>query len=195
MPRPPGLVTSIDVDRRVLAEAQEHLRAFPDRPVELLHSDGREGHPAGAPFDRIVVTAATPDLEPAWLRQLLLLLGAHGGFILLIGIVIGFPWTRHEPAPVIARRPVDPFGRQFIYFFAAMPALLATVAGVVSGMPGPVGGIAPLVALSGLAIVIAAGDAIAPAEDHASSVTCGTPAPDRPRPARETPIRAAPCRG
>jgi protein-L-isoaspartate(D-aspartate) O-methyltransferase len=65
-----GPVTSLDVDRRVLAEAQEHLRAFPDRRVELLHADGRAGHPAGAPFDRIVVTAATPDLEPAWLRQL-----------------------------------------------------------------------------------------------------------------------------
>jgi protein-L-isoaspartate(D-aspartate) O-methyltransferase len=65
-----GPVASLDVDRRVLAEAREHLRAFPDRPVELLHGDGREGHPAGAPFDRIVVTAATPDLEPAWLWQL-----------------------------------------------------------------------------------------------------------------------------
>jgi hypothetical protein len=39
--------------------------------------------------------------------------------------------------------------------------LLATVAGVVLGSPGPVGGIAPLVVLSGLAVVIAAGDAIA----------------------------------
>jgi len=97
----------------------------------------------------------------AWLRQLLLLLGAHAGLIFLVGIVIGFPWTKYEPAPVIARRPVDPFGRQFIYFFASMPALLATVAGVVAGTPGPIGGIAPLVLLSGLAIVIAAGDAIA----------------------------------
>jgi hypothetical protein len=107
----------------------------------------------------------------AWLRQLLLLLAAHGGLILLIGIVIGFPWTRYEPAPVIARRPVDPFGRQFIYFFASMPALLATVAGVVTGTPGPVGGIAPLVVLSGLAIVIAAGDAIALSHQRVVIVT------------------------
>ena len=35
------------------------------------------------------------------------------------------------------------------------------MAGVVVGAPGPVGGIAPLVVLSGLAVVIAAGDAIA----------------------------------
>ena len=97
----------------------------------------------------------------AWLQQLILLLGAHAGLIVIIGIVIGFPWAKHEPAPVISRRPVEPLGRQFIYFFATMPALLATVAGVVVGSPGPVGGIAPLVVLSGVAVVIAAGDAIA----------------------------------
>jgi hypothetical protein len=97
----------------------------------------------------------------AWLRQLVLLLGAHAGLIVLIGIVIGFPRAKSEPAPVIARAPVEPFARQFIYFFATMPGLLATVAGVVVGSPGPVGGIAPLVVFSGLAVVIAAGDAIA----------------------------------
>jgi hypothetical protein len=97
----------------------------------------------------------------AWLRQLTLLVGAHAGLIVLVGIVIGLPWARPEPAPVIVRNPVEPFARQFVFFFALMPALLATVAGVVAGSPGPVGGIAPLVVLSGLAVVIAAGDAIA----------------------------------
>ena len=62
---------------------------------------------------------------------------------------------------MIVRRSVEPFARRFVFFFAFMPALLATVAGVVVGAPGPVGGIAPLVVLSGLAVVIAAGDAIA----------------------------------
>jgi protein-L-isoaspartate(D-aspartate) O-methyltransferase len=65
-----GSVVSIDVDRRVLAEAAEHLRSFPDRQVEFHHADGRSGWPEGAPYDRIIVTAATPDLEPAWLEQL-----------------------------------------------------------------------------------------------------------------------------
>jgi hypothetical protein len=97
----------------------------------------------------------------AWLRQLALLLGVHAGLVVLVGIVIGFPWAKSEPAPVIARAPVEPFARQFVFFFACTPALLATAAGVVVGSPGPVGGIAPLVVLSGLAVVIAAGDAIA----------------------------------
>jgi protein-L-isoaspartate(D-aspartate) O-methyltransferase len=64
------LVTSIDVDRNVLAEAWDHLRAFPERRVELRHADGRVGYADAAPYDRIMVTAATPDLEPAWLAQL-----------------------------------------------------------------------------------------------------------------------------
>jgi protein-L-isoaspartate(D-aspartate) O-methyltransferase len=66
----PGLVTSIDVDREVLAEAWDHLRAFPERQVNLCHADGRYGYGEAGPFDRIMVTAATADLEPAWLEQL-----------------------------------------------------------------------------------------------------------------------------
>jgi protein-L-isoaspartate O-methyltransferase len=66
----PRLVTSVDVDRKVLAQAREHLRRFPDRGVELRHADGRIPMPGGETFERIMVTAATPDLEPAWLEQL-----------------------------------------------------------------------------------------------------------------------------
>jgi protein-L-isoaspartate(D-aspartate) O-methyltransferase len=73
----PGQVWSIDVDRQVLSEAWEHLNAFAGRHVELRHADGRCGYAEAAPFDRIMVTAATPDLEPAWLEQL-----APGGLLL-----------------------------------------------------------------------------------------------------------------
>jgi protein-L-isoaspartate(D-aspartate) O-methyltransferase len=82
-----GRVLSLDVDRRVLAEAAEHLQALPDREVVLHHGDGRDGWPEEAPFDRILVTASTPDLEPAWLEQL-----APGGALLA-------PW---EPAAGLA---------------------------------------------------------------------------------------------
>ncbi len=72
----PGRVTSVEVDRDVLSEAWDHLRAFPDRQVQLREGDGRLGWPGDAPFDRIMVTAATPDLEPAWLEQT-----ARGGLV------------------------------------------------------------------------------------------------------------------
>ena len=40
--------SSVDVDREVLAEAWDHLRAFPERRVTFQHADGRAGYPAGA---------------------------------------------------------------------------------------------------------------------------------------------------
>lgn len=73
----PGRVLAVDVDREVLAEAAGHLEAFPERGVDLRHADGRLGCPEAAPFERLMVTAATPDLEPAWLTQL-----AEGGLLL-----------------------------------------------------------------------------------------------------------------
>jgi protein-L-isoaspartate(D-aspartate) O-methyltransferase len=66
----PGNVHSVDVDRGVLAEAAAHLAGFPQRGVQLHHGDGRSGWAEAAPFDRLMVTAATPDLEPAWLEQM-----------------------------------------------------------------------------------------------------------------------------
>ncbi len=73
----PSQVLSIDVDRQVLSEAWDHLHPFAARRVELRHADGRCGYAEAAPFDRVMVTAATPDLEPAWLDQL-----APGGRLL-----------------------------------------------------------------------------------------------------------------
>jgi protein-L-isoaspartate(D-aspartate) O-methyltransferase len=78
----PGRVLSLDVDRAVLAEAAAHLRALPGRGVTLRHADGRLGCPEAAPYDRLMVTAATPDLEPAWLEQL------AGGGLLLAPLVL-----------------------------------------------------------------------------------------------------------
>jgi protein-L-isoaspartate(D-aspartate) O-methyltransferase len=66
----PGQVWSVDVDREVLMDAASHLRAFPERAVMLRHADGRSGLAEAAPFDRIIVTAATPDIEPDWIEQL-----------------------------------------------------------------------------------------------------------------------------
>jgi protein-L-isoaspartate(D-aspartate) O-methyltransferase len=72
-----GQVISLEIDSRILDEAEEHLRAFPDRRVDLLRGDGRIGCPEQAPFDRILITAAALDLEPAWLEQLV-----EGGLLL-----------------------------------------------------------------------------------------------------------------
>ena len=102
----------------------------------------------------------------AWLRQIGLIFAAHAGLIVLVALVAGWPWPRHDPAPMIVRRHVDPFARQFIYFFAVTPAFAGTLAAVLIGLSGPVGGIAPLVILSGLLVVVAAGDGIEFSRQH-----------------------------
>jgi uncharacterized membrane protein len=96
----------------------------------------------------------------AWLRQIAFILAAHAGLAVLVSAVVGWPWVRREPSPLIVREPVGPFARQFIIYFAVMPALAATTVAVLAGWPAPVGGIAPLVVLSGLAMVLLAGDGI-----------------------------------
>jgi len=102
----------------------------------------------------------------AWSRQITLIIAAHAGLIVLVALVAGWPWPRQEPAPVIVRRAVDPFARQFVYFFALAPAFAGTLVAVLIGWSGPVGGIAPLVILSGLFVIVAAGDAIAFSRQH-----------------------------
>ena len=61
---------------------------------------------------------------------------------------------------MIARRPVEPFARQFVYFFTLHAGLAGDLCRGVLDVPGRSAAIAPLVVLSGLAVVIAAGDAI-----------------------------------
>src|SRR5262249_397628 len=53
----------------------------------------------------------------AWLRQIGLIFAAHAGLIVLVALVAGWPWPRPGPAPVIVRPTIDPFARQFVYFF------------------------------------------------------------------------------
>ncbi len=102
----------------------------------------------------------------AWMRQVALILAAHAGLAVLVSAVVGWPWVTEEPSPVIVRAPVDPFARQFILYFALVPALVATTAAVLAGWPSPVGGTAPLVVFSGLAIVLLAGNGIELSHQH-----------------------------
>ena len=67
---------------------------------------------------------------------------------------------RRASAPAVERVPVEPFAKNFVYFFALAPAFVATLLAVLLGRPAPVGGAAPMVVLSGLAVIVAAGDMI-----------------------------------
>jgi len=103
--------------------------------------------------------AATGRLSPAlWLIFALLL--THLGLALLVALTSGWPRHPRERAPEIDRNPVDPFARIFVLVFALAPALMAVVIAFASGRLGPLGSLAPLVVLSGLAVIVAAGDKI-----------------------------------
>ncbi|MEQ8675004.1 MAG: protein-L-isoaspartate O-methyltransferase [Aggregatilineales bacterium] len=66
-----GHVVSIDIDDDLVSAAQSHLVASGyDKNVTLVTADGVAGYPKGAPYDRIILTAAGWDISPAWDAQL-----------------------------------------------------------------------------------------------------------------------------
>jgi protein-L-isoaspartate(D-aspartate) O-methyltransferase len=78
-------VVTMDTNRQVVAEAREALgRLGLDGQVTVVHGDGYDGWPAGAPYDRVIVTCGCAGLSPRWLAQLApgglaLVPVAHGG--------------------------------------------------------------------------------------------------------------------
>jgi hypothetical protein len=103
--------------------------------------------------------AAAGRLSPGmWLCLALVL--THLGLALLVTLTSGWPRHPRERAPEIDRNPVEPFARTFIFVFALAPALMAIAVAFASGRLGPLDRVAPLVVLSGLAVVVAAGDKV-----------------------------------
>ncbi|MDO8878774.1 MAG: glycosyltransferase family 39 protein [Pseudolabrys sp.] len=106
--------------------------------------------------------AASGELSPAlWLG--VLLLASHLGLVLLVALASGWPRQRRERAPEIDRPPAETAARRYVYFFALAPAICALALAFAGGTVWPlgaVGSLAPLVLLSGLAVVVAAGDRV-----------------------------------
>jgi protein-L-isoaspartate(D-aspartate) O-methyltransferase len=65
-----GLVVAIDIDATTLAFARENLERAGYTDVVLIHGDGGLGDPEHAPYDRICVTAACPDVPQPLIEQL-----------------------------------------------------------------------------------------------------------------------------
>jgi protein-L-isoaspartate(D-aspartate) O-methyltransferase len=77
-----GNVVSVEIDAAVTEQAWSALKRAGLGP-EVVHGDGREGWPAGAPYDRVIVTAGVRVIPPSWLEQT-----RPGGLILA-------PWGTH----------------------------------------------------------------------------------------------------
>lgn len=61
---------SIERHRPLLAEAEARFRRLRLHNITCRLGDGSRGWPEQAPFDRIIVTAAAPDIPPALIEQL-----------------------------------------------------------------------------------------------------------------------------
>jgi hypothetical protein len=117
---------------------------------------------AQAALDRLAEAQAARGNISASGKLIGALLVAHAGLVILIILASGWPLRRSDPMPPpLERKAVDPFAAKFVILFAWAPAVAAAVVAVVLGAGEPVGGVALLVVLSGLAVVVAAGSAIA----------------------------------
>src|SRR5665213_3077666 len=103
----------------------------------------------------VFASTFTPGL---WLIGALMF--THLGLFLLAGLASGWPRRRRAEAPEIDRNPVEAFARGFVYFFALMPSVAAVGFVIASGCIGPLQRLAPLVVLSGLALIVFAGDRV-----------------------------------
>lgn len=61
-------VTTIEFDPDLAENARKALRQA-GHPVEVVTGDGVDGHPANAPYDRVIATAAICELPYAWVEQ------------------------------------------------------------------------------------------------------------------------------
>jgi len=119
------------------------------------------GDGLGPTLARLRGASAAGENTVAWLRLVVAIVLAHAGLAVLVVLASGWPRSRAQPAPAIARLPADLFAFTFVKVFALVPALLATIVAVLVGDHEPIGGAPPLLVLSGLAVVAAAGDNIA----------------------------------
>ncbi len=119
-----------------------------------------------AGFDPLPAIKAIPGLMigekrlMSWANLLLLLVFSHAGLVVLAAVAGGVLAGKRASAPAVERVPIEPFAKAFVYVFALAPAFVATLLAVLLGRPAPVGGAAPIVVLSGLAVVVFAGDLI-----------------------------------
>jgi hypothetical protein len=93
------------------------------------------------------------------------LIATHLGLALLVGLAI-WPRKRRLRPPEVYRNPVEPLARRFVYFFALAPGILAVAIAFATRHLGPMDRIAPLVVLSGLAVIVSAGDRVLLYREH-----------------------------
>jgi protein-L-isoaspartate(D-aspartate) O-methyltransferase len=67
---PQGKITGVEVIAELVAQSRRDLAALGIANVEIVAGDGALGHAAGAPYDRMIVTAGCNDLPLAFYDEL-----------------------------------------------------------------------------------------------------------------------------
>jgi hypothetical protein len=114
----------------------------------------------GPVWERLKSSDAADSNLISWVRLVGGIVLAHAGVLLLVAFAVGWWRAPRVAMPTFIRPTIDPFARSFVLSLAIAPAVVATLIAAVVGESVPVGGIAPYVTLSGLAVVVLAGDAI-----------------------------------
>ena len=109
---------------------------------------------------RLPTSLALEDGLWRWLDILSTLALALAGVVLLVIVNSRRLSEEGERAPVIYRPAVDPTGRNFVYCFALLPPLVFSVLGALLDAPSLIVGSGTVLLLSGLGVVVAAGDLV-----------------------------------
>jgi hypothetical protein len=88
------------------------------------------------------------------------LLLAISGIVLLTMLNSGWFGRKAQEAPILYRPPVDRLARDYVYFFAIAPALAGSLIAGLFNLDRVAGGAGIALMVSGLAVIVAAGDLI-----------------------------------
>jgi hypothetical protein len=95
-----------------------------------------------------------------WGALLAGLLLALSGIVLLTILNSGWFGRKAQEAPILYRPPVDRLARDYVYFFAIAPALAGSLIAGLFNLDRVAGGAGIALMMSGLAVIVAAGDLI-----------------------------------
>lgn len=87
-----GKVISTEVHKELVEEARKNIKKVKLKNVEVIEWDGSKGYAKEAPFDKIICTAACPEIPGPWVTQL-----KEGGIIVA-------PVGRYEQVMVKAKK-------------------------------------------------------------------------------------------
>ena len=108
-------VWSVERVESLAVAAEKKLNAL-NFTVKVLHDDGRKGVPDDAPYDRILVTAASSRVEPSWDRQLI----QNGRLVAPLNVMTG-------DQRLLVRENLEPGFRNTWYDYCRFVPILAGV--------------------------------------------------------------------